>query len=119
MFVKKLKLFTMFFIISILTGDINVYTHRHYDSDKILFQDFTNLTGIKVNVIKGSADQLIQRLQTEGENSPADILYLSDIINSEKAKAKNLTHKINDSELLFDNKFELLVSLLFKFTDPE
>ena len=27
-------------IISYLTAEINVYTHRHYDSDKILFKKF-------------------------------------------------------------------------------
>ena len=48
---------------------VNIYTHRHYDSDKMLFKKFTDETGIKVNVIKGSADQLIQRLVSEGQDS--------------------------------------------------
>ena len=52
-------------------AEINVYSHRHYDSDKILFTQFTKETGIKVNVVKASADQLIQRLISEGKNSPA------------------------------------------------
>jgi len=33
-------------------ADLNIYTHRHYDSDKLLFKKFTDLTGIKINVIK-------------------------------------------------------------------
>ena len=32
-------------------ADLNIYTHRHYDSDKLLFEKFTDLTGIKINVI--------------------------------------------------------------------
>ena len=31
------------------------------------------MTGIKVNVTKANADELIQRLKNEGENSPADL----------------------------------------------
>ena len=50
-------------IVSFISAEINVYTHRHYDSDKILFQKFTDFTGIDINIIKGSADQLIQRLE--------------------------------------------------------
>ena len=100
MFKKKIKLLIMFFTISILTGDINVYTHRHYDSDKILFKDFTNLTGIKVNVIKGSADQLIQRLQIEGENSPADILLTVDAGRLVRAKNLNLLQQVSSEKLL-------------------
>ncbi|MDC0630878.1 Fe(3+) ABC transporter substrate-binding protein, partial [Candidatus Marinimicrobia bacterium] len=73
---------------SFLSGEINLYTHRHYNSDKLLFKAFTKKTGIKINVIKGSADQLIQRLQTEGENSPADILLTVDA--GRLVRAKNL-----------------------------
>ncbi|MBT5782081.1 MAG: Fe(3+) ABC transporter substrate-binding protein [Candidatus Marinimicrobia bacterium] len=53
-----------------------------------MFKAFTKKTGIKINVIKGSADQLIQRLQTEGENSPADILLTVDA--GRLVRAKNL-----------------------------
>tara|TARA_B100000073_G_scaffold137955_2_gene113284 strand:+ start:106 stop:1059 length:954 start_codon:yes stop_codon:yes gene_type:complete len=81
-------------------GDINVYTHRHYDSDKILFKKFTNLTGIKINVIKGSADQLIQRLQSEGENSPADVLLTVDAGRLVRAKNLGLLEPISSKKLL-------------------
>ena len=77
-------------IISYLTAEINVYTHRHYDSDKILFKKFTDMFGIEVNVIKGSADQLIQRLQSEGKNSPADILLTVDAGRLVRAKDMGL-----------------------------
>ena len=62
MYVKSFKQsIILFSILSFLFAEINIYTHRHYDSDKILFKKFTNVTGIKINVIKGSADQLMQR----------------------------------------------------------
>ena len=68
-------------------AEVNVYSHRHYDSDKILFNQFTKETGIKVNVVKASADQLIQRLISEGKNSPADVLLTVDAGRLHRAKA--------------------------------
>ena len=69
--------------------------HRHYDADKKLFKKFTKRTGIKVNVIKGSADQLIQRLQSEGENSPADVLLTVDAGRLVRAKKLGLLQPIS------------------------
>ena len=85
---------------SFVLSDINVYSHRHYDSDKILFKNFTNLTGIKVNIIKGSADQLIQRLQSEGKNSPADILLTVDAGRLTRAKDLGLLQPIISNKLI-------------------
>ena len=77
--IKKINIILIFLLFtSISLCEINVYSHRHYDGDKKLFKQFTEETGIKVNVIKGSADQLIQRLQSEGSNSPADVLLTVD-----------------------------------------
>lgn len=56
--------------------EINIYSSRHYDNDTQLYDKFTEATGIKVNRIEGSPDELIARLKAEGANSPADI-YLT------------------------------------------
>ena len=94
-------------IISYLPAEINVYTHRHYDSDKILFKRFTDITGIEVNVIKGSADQLIQRLQSEGSNSPADILLTVDAGRLVRAKDMGLLEPVS-SKILTKNVPEMM-----------
>ncbi|MGB0428527.1 MAG: Fe(3+) ABC transporter substrate-binding protein, partial [Flavobacteriales bacterium] len=39
-------------------GELNIYSHRFYDADKQLIQQFENQTGIKVNVKKDKADKL-------------------------------------------------------------
>ena len=62
-----------FFGNSILTSEVNVYTSRHYDSDDALYAEFTRETGIAVNIISGKGSALLQRLKSEGKNSPADI----------------------------------------------
>ena len=100
MFKKYYKnLIMLVSIISCLPAEINVYTHRHYDSDKILFKKFTDMYGIEVNVIKGSADQLIQRLQSEGKNSPADILLTVDAGRLVRAKNMGLLEKVSSKTL--------------------
>lgn len=58
--------------------EVNIYSSRHYDTDERLYLDFTEATGIEVNRIEGTTDELIARLQAEGANSPADILLTVD-----------------------------------------
>ncbi len=57
---------------------VNVYTHRHYDSDKQLFKLFEDTYQVNVNVVKASADELINRMQEEGPDCPADVLITVD-----------------------------------------
>lgn len=59
-------------------GEVNIYSSRHYDTDLALYEDFTAQTGIKVNRIEADADALIERIQSEGEFSPADLLITVD-----------------------------------------
>ncbi len=61
-----------------ITGEVNIYSSRHYDTDLALYEDFTRQTGIKVNRIEADADALIERIQSEGEFSPADLLVTVD-----------------------------------------
>jgi iron(III) transport system substrate-binding protein len=57
---------------------INVYSARHYDTDKALYNGFTQQTGIRVNLIEAEADALIERIRSEGSRSPADVLITVD-----------------------------------------
>lgn len=61
-----------------ITGEVNIYSSRHYDTDLALYEDFTRETGIKVNRIEADADALIERIGAEGEFSPADLLITVD-----------------------------------------
>lgn len=58
--------------------EVNIYSSRHYDNDEVLYQAFTEATGIAVNRIEGEADELIARMRAEGANSPADIFLTVD-----------------------------------------
>jgi iron(III) transport system substrate-binding protein len=57
---------------------LNIYSSRHYNTDRQLYDNFTRQTGIKINLIEGEADPLIERIKSEGRNSPADILLTVD-----------------------------------------
>lgn len=61
-----------------ITGEVNIYSSRHYDTDLALYTDFTKETGIKVNRIEAEADALIERIESEGEFSEADLLITVD-----------------------------------------
>ena len=79
--------------------EITLYTHRHYDTDKAIFEKFSQETGIKVNVVKANADELIQKMESEGDQSPADVLITVDAGRLVRAKNKGLLQAV-ESEVL-------------------
>ncbi|MDX1661638.1 MAG: Fe(3+) ABC transporter substrate-binding protein [Gemmatimonadota bacterium] len=81
---------------------VNVYSHRHYPADVELMERFTEETGIEVNMVTASADELITRLENEGEASPADVLITVDAGRLHRAKTRDLLQPV-DSEVLREN----------------
>ena len=57
---------------------VNIYTARHYEVDDEIYNKFTEETGIKVNVVKGEAEELIERIKREGESTAADLFVTVD-----------------------------------------
>lgn len=86
----------------VIEKSVNLYTDRHYESDDALYQKFTDQTGIKVNVVKGKPDELIERLKTEGADSEADLLVLADAGKLHQAKVAELLQTAS-SEILNSN----------------
>ena len=78
---------------------VNVYSHRHYDADKKLYDTFTEKTGIKVKVVKANADELIERMKTEGQRSPADLFLAADAGRLVRAENAGVLQPL-DNELL-------------------
>ncbi|MCP4969716.1 MAG: Fe(3+) ABC transporter substrate-binding protein [Arcobacter sp.] len=100
---KKLALSTLVLASSVFaSNEVNVYSVRHYDTDKKLFKMFEEKTGIKVNVVKAKGGALIKRLKSEGKNSPADVLITVDAGGLYKAKSADLLQSI-DSDYLTKN----------------
>ena len=75
--------------------EVNLYSQRHYAVDELQYENFTKLTGIKVNVTKANADELIQRLKNEGEKTEADLFITVDVGKLWQAGDMGLLQKIN------------------------
>ncbi len=98
------KIVALFFIVFISfsvaqKNEVNVYSARHYDSDIALFKEFSEQTGIKVNLLEGKSDALIERMISEGKNSPADLLISADAGRLWRAEQAGLFGTVN-SEIL-------------------
>jgi iron(III) transport system substrate-binding protein len=71
-------------------AELNLYSARHYQTDERLYAHFTKGTGIKINRIEGKEDELLERLKTEGANSPADVFLTVDAARLAQADALGL-----------------------------
>jgi iron(III) transport system substrate-binding protein len=72
------------------TRTLNLYSSRHYDTDEALYTEFTRQTGFAINRVEAGADQLLARMQSEGANSPADVLITVDAGRIERASSLGL-----------------------------
>ncbi|MEM6909232.1 MAG: Fe(3+) ABC transporter substrate-binding protein [Pseudomonadota bacterium] len=82
-----------------IVGQVNLYSSRHYDTDLALYEDFTRQTGIEVNRIEAGADALIEKIASEGEFSPADLLITVDAGRLWRAEQAGILAEV-DSEVL-------------------
>ena len=81
------------------TGLLNVYSARHYDSDKELYKRFEDETGIRIRFRESGAAELLEAMKAEGDNSPADVIISSDAGTLYRFKDAGLMQPV-ESELL-------------------
>ncbi|MBR9825585.1 MAG: extracellular solute-binding protein [Alphaproteobacteria bacterium] len=84
------------------TRIVNVYSSRHYASDRAIYAAFTEETGIEVNLIEAGGDQLIERVRADGERSPADVLITVDAARLYRADEAGLFAPTDFSGMLPD-----------------
>ncbi len=72
------------------TGELNVYSARHYDVDRALYDAFTQETGVPVNLLESDSDALIERLRNEDRFSPADVFITVDVGRVWRAEERDL-----------------------------
>lgn len=80
-------------------GEVNIYSYRQPELIQPLLDAFTKETGITTNVLfldKG----LVERLQAEGENSPADVILTVDISRLTEAKDGGVTQPLADNTII-------------------
>jgi iron(III) transport system substrate-binding protein len=78
---------------------LNLYSARHYQTDEALYSDFTKKTGIKINRIEAGDEALLERLRSEGRNSPADVLLLVDAARLWRAQIDGMFQPVRSKEL--------------------
>ena len=88
-------------------GEVNIYSARHYDTDLALYDEFTAETGIKVNRIEADSDALIERIESEGEFSPADVFITVDAGRLWRAEEAGILAPV-ESEVLSERLPEYL-----------
>ncbi len=80
-------------------AEVNVYSGRHYPSDQAIYDAFTAETGIKVNILEGKTDEILQRIELEGAASPADLFITADAGNLWRAESKGLLQPVESETL--------------------
>jgi iron(III) transport system substrate-binding protein len=78
---------------------LNLYSARHYQTDEALYSSFTKQTGIRINRIEAGDEALLERLRSEGRNSPADVLLLVDAARLWRAQIDGLFQPIRSKIL--------------------
>lgn len=79
---------------TVLAEEVNVYSYRQPFLVQPLFDKFTEATGINVNVIFANQG-LSERLEREGRNSPADLIFTVDIGRLFEVTDKQLTQLVS------------------------
>ena len=99
---RKIHLILLFALFgnALMTNEVNVYTSRHYDSDDVLYEEFTKETGVRINIISGKGSALLERIKSEGKNSPADIFFTVDAGNLWKVQKEDLFQEIKSSKVI-------------------
>ena len=70
--------------------ELNLYSARHYQTDEALYANFTKSTGIKINRIEADDNALLERLNSEGTKSPADVILLVDAARLWRAQVNGM-----------------------------
>lgn len=80
-------------------NQVTVYSARIERLIKPLLDEFEDETGIQVNLLTGSGDGLLTRIQQEGRNSPADVFITVDAGRLQRAKDADVFKSVQSAEL--------------------
>lgn len=87
-------------VLPVSAEELTLYTQRHYEFDETIHRMFTEKTGIRINVVKAASDELITRLQEEGENTPADLFMTADGGGLDRAKKAGILQPFSSAAIV-------------------
>ena len=79
--------------------EVKVYSGRHYNTDRQIFKQFSDETGIKVRLIEATGISLVERLRREGRDSDADLILLVDAARISNAANAGLLQEYRSEKL--------------------
>ena len=83
-------------------AEVRVYSGRHYNTDKAIYEQFTRKTGIKVRLVESNDLAILQTIRSEGRNSPADLVILVDAARLHNATEQGIFQAVSTPALSRD-----------------
>ena len=102
---KISKVLSLFILVSCAyesNNELTIFTSRQPQLLEPIIENFSQETGIKVNLLSGNAQELMERIDIEGDKSKADIFMTVDAGVLWQATERNIFSK-TDSNILKDN----------------
>ena len=100
---KKLSIILSLFILiscaNKLEDELTIFTSRQPQLLEPILDEFYQDTGIKVNLLSGNAQVLMERISVEGKDSKADIFVTVDAGVLWQAAERNILSKVDSSIL--------------------
>jgi iron(III) transport system substrate-binding protein len=78
---------------------LEIYSARSHYGEEEPFEDFASETGTDLSLRLAPAPELYERIQAEGDNTPADVLITVDAANLWRAKEAGLLEPLGSAEL--------------------
>jgi iron(III) transport system substrate-binding protein len=81
------------------SADVVVYNGRSQYGDEQAFKNFEDSSGKSLELRGGTAPELFERLESEGSDTPADLLVTTDLANLWRAKQAGLLAPVSSDAL--------------------
>ena len=81
------------------SNELIVYSGRHYNTDRLVFQNFSKEFGIKIRLIEASGISLIEKLKKDGPKLKADVILLVDVARASIATKEGLFQPISSTKI--------------------
>jgi iron(III) transport system substrate-binding protein len=79
--------------------ELVIYSARSHYGEEQPFEDFAKRTGTSLRIRGGSASELYERLRSEGDDTPADVLITVDAANLWRAKEAGLLEPVHSPKI--------------------
>lgn len=98
-FLGALSIFQLTAVAAFATDKLVVYSGRAERLIKPVLDEFQSKSGIQIELLSSGTTELVNRLQAEGDNTPADVFLTNDAGSLEHARELKLLRPMNMREV--------------------